>query len=284
MLFRSVTPGAFTFVEEGTNNGSNGFVCTNTGSITIGTTSISWVQFSGAGQITAGAGLTKTGNQLDVVGTANRITVNADNIDIAATYVGQTSITTLGTIGTGVWQGTIVNPTYGGTGVNNGSNTLTLAGNVNHAGAFTQTFTATANTSVTLPTTGTLATLANAETLSNKTITSSSFSGSTGAFTGNVTIGGTLGVTGASTLASATVSNLTSGRVTYAGASGVLQDSANLTFNGTTLTANTLAVTSNGTIGGTLGVTGNVTLSANLTGAGAATSTIDGFQIDGGTY
>ena len=118
----------------------------------------------------------------------------------------------------------------------------------------------------------------------SKTITSSSFSGSTGAFTGNVTIGGTLGVTGASTLASATVSNLTSGRVTYAGASGVLQDSANLTFNGTTLTANTLAVTSNGTIGGTLGVTGNVTLSANLTGAGAATSTIDGFQIDGGTY
>lgn len=43
--------------------------------------------------------------------------------------------------------------------------------------------------------------------------------------------------------ASLTVGNLTSGRVTYAGTGGILQDSANLTFNGTTLTANTLALT-----------------------------------------
>jgi len=61
--------------------------------------------------------------------------------------------------------------TYGGTGVNNGSNTITIAGNISHAGAFTQTFTATANTSVTLPTTGTLATLAGSETFTNKTLT-----------------------------------------------------------------------------------------------------------------
>ena len=82
------------------------------------------------------------------------------------------SLTSVGTIGTGVWQGTIVGPTYGGTGVNNGSNTLTLAGNVSHAGSFTQTFTATGNTSVTLPTTGTLATLAGTETFTNKSFNS----------------------------------------------------------------------------------------------------------------
>jgi hypothetical protein len=86
--------------------------------------------------------------------------------------VTSSALTTVGTIGTGVWQGTLVGATYGGTGVNNGSNTLTLAGNVSHAGAFTQTFTATGNTSVTLPTTGTLATLAGSETFTNKTLTS----------------------------------------------------------------------------------------------------------------
>ena len=61
--------------------------------------------------------------------------------------------------------------TYGGTGVNNGANTITVAGNLSHAGSFTQTFTATGNTSVTLPTTGTLATLTGSETLTNKTLT-----------------------------------------------------------------------------------------------------------------
>jgi len=65
----------------------------------------------------------------------------------------------------------IITGTYGGTGVNNGSNTITLGGNLTTSGAFTTTLTATGNTSVTLPTTGTLATLTGTETLSNKTIT-----------------------------------------------------------------------------------------------------------------
>lgn len=111
-----VTAGAFTFVEEGTTNADSGWVLTTNGTITIGTTALTFAQFSGAGQITAGAGLTKTGNTIDAVGTANRITVNADSIDIASTYVGQTSITTLGTITSGTWNATTIGPTYGGTG------------------------------------------------------------------------------------------------------------------------------------------------------------------------
>lgn len=63
-----------------------------------------------------------------------------------------------------------LSPSLGGTGTNNGSNTISLAGNVAHAGAFSQTFTATGTTSVTLPTSGTLATTSNSETLTNKTI------------------------------------------------------------------------------------------------------------------
>ncbi len=49
-------------------------------------------------------------------GTANRISITAGVIDIASTYVGQNSITTLGTIGTGTWQGTTIASGYGGTG------------------------------------------------------------------------------------------------------------------------------------------------------------------------
>lgn len=174
-----VGPGMFTFVEEGNIAADSGFVCTTNGAITIGSTAITWAQFSGAGQVVAGAGLTKTGNTVDVVGTTNRITVNADSIDIASTYVGQTSITTLGTITAGTWNGNIISGTYGGTGVNNGANTITLGGNLVTSGAFSTTFTTTATTNVTLPTTGTLATLTGTESLSNKTITSSSFSGTT---------------------------------------------------------------------------------------------------------
>ena len=84
--------------------------------------------------------------------------------------VANSSLTSVGTIATGTWQGTIVSPTYGGTGVNNASRTITLGGNLTTSGAFNTTLTSTGATNVTLPTTGTLATLAGTETITNKTI------------------------------------------------------------------------------------------------------------------
>jgi hypothetical protein len=77
-----VTAGVFTFVSEGTANADSGWVLTTNDEIVLGTTSLAFAQFSGAGQITAGAGLTKNGSTLDVVGTAGRIVVNADSIDL----------------------------------------------------------------------------------------------------------------------------------------------------------------------------------------------------------
>ena len=59
-----VTSGAFVFVEQGTVNADAGFVLTTDGTITVGTTALSFTQFSGAGQITAGDGLQKSGNAL----------------------------------------------------------------------------------------------------------------------------------------------------------------------------------------------------------------------------
>jgi hypothetical protein len=112
-----LTAGAFTFTEEGTANADNGYVLSTNGAITLGTTGITFEQFSGAGQISAGNGLTKTGNTIDVVGTADKITVSSNAITIASGYVGQTSITTLGTIATGVWNGTAIAVGSGGTGL-----------------------------------------------------------------------------------------------------------------------------------------------------------------------
>lgn len=77
----------------------------------------------------AGAGLTYTTGVLAVVGTASRISVAANSIDIDTGYVGQTSITTLGTITTGTWQSTDVGVDYGGTGVSTLASKGVLYGN-----------------------------------------------------------------------------------------------------------------------------------------------------------
>ena len=58
-------PGAFTFVEQGTTNADTGYVCTNN-SVIVGTTEITFAQFSGAGSYVAGNGLTLTGNSFSI--------------------------------------------------------------------------------------------------------------------------------------------------------------------------------------------------------------------------
>lgn len=126
---------AYVFVEEGTTNGDNGYLITVNAGGTLGVTDVTVVQFSGAGQITAGNGLVKTGNILDVVGTADRITVNADSIDIASTYIGQSSITTLGTITTGTWNGTAISVAYGGLGLTSAVTGLLKGNGTSYAAA-----------------------------------------------------------------------------------------------------------------------------------------------------
>ena len=109
-----------------------------------------------------------TGGVTSVSGTTGQITVTNGTttpvISISSTYAGQNTISTLGLITTGTWNGSIISGAYGGTGVNNGTNTITLGGNISTAGAITlsgaygTTITVTGTTSITLPTSGTLAT------------------------------------------------------------------------------------------------------------------------------
>lgn len=110
-----VTSGMFVFVEQGTSSADSGWVLTTDGTITLGTTALSFTQFSGAGQIVAGTGLTKEGSTLDVrTASVNRIVVNADSIDLATTGVGA-----------GTYKSVTVD-TYGR--ITAGTNPTTLAG------------------------------------------------------------------------------------------------------------------------------------------------------------
>ena len=79
-----LTGGSFVFVEEGTLNANNGYTFTHTGAPTFGTTDLDVSQFSGAGQITAGAALTKSGNQLDVAVDDSSVEVNSDALRVKA--------------------------------------------------------------------------------------------------------------------------------------------------------------------------------------------------------
>ena len=82
-----VTGGTFFFVEEGTVNADNGFVMTNDGSVTVGTTALVFTQFSGAGQVIAGAALTKSGNTLNVGVDDSSIEVNSDALRVKASGI-----------------------------------------------------------------------------------------------------------------------------------------------------------------------------------------------------
>ena len=95
--------GMFTFIEQGTVNADNGFVCTsNKGSAVVGTNNLTYVQFSGAGQITAGDGLDKSANTLSVDLKANGgLVIESTEIavDLAASSI--TGILAIGDGGTG---------------------------------------------------------------------------------------------------------------------------------------------------------------------------------------
>jgi len=172
----------------------------------------------------------------------------------AATFGAITGTTITGT-GTATLNDVAIGGGYGSTGV-----TISTAGVIQANGAITSDGAITG---------GSL-------TDGTATLSSGALSGATtGAFSSNVTVGGTLGVTGESTLSSATVSDLTDNRIVIAGTSGALEDSANLTFDGTTFE-----------VGGGYGATGlDIAMDGNVSTNGTITAdgTITGGSLTDGT-
>lgn len=107
-----VTSGMYVFVEQGTTNGAKAFVLVTPGTITVGTTPLTFTLFSGGGT--------------SVVGTANRITVTGAQVDVASTYAGQSSIATVGSITAGEWR---VETVSGGTRLGSGAGAVMAGAN-----------------------------------------------------------------------------------------------------------------------------------------------------------
>ena len=86
-----VNSGMFTFVEEGDINANGGFVLATDGNIAVGTTELEFVQFSGMGQVIAGYGIGKNGNEVFLAdsgvaaGTYTKVTVDAKGRVVSAT-------------------------------------------------------------------------------------------------------------------------------------------------------------------------------------------------------
>ena len=150
-----ITGADFLFVQKGASGGSTGWVQTDKVVSGVGSSDVTFVQFSAANSYLAGDGIDITGNTIKVkldtnsglsvssgsltisgiAGTAattgltysagvlqigtdgTSIDINASgNLEIKSTWVGQSAITTVGTISSGTWHGDVVTYAYGGTG------------------------------------------------------------------------------------------------------------------------------------------------------------------------
>ncbi len=154
--------GAFCFIEEG-SQADTGWVCTsNVGADVVDTDSLAFTQFS-ATTVTAGAGLTKTGNTIDVVANADgTITVNANDIQVATGGLTNTQINASAAI-----DGTKIAPAFGAQSISQTGATSITAGSagfigvaLDTSGAATLTLGGTNATALTVSRTGITTTVA----------------------------------------------------------------------------------------------------------------------------
>ncbi len=172
---------------------------------------------------TAAAFVTSGANSLTLTttGTTN-VTLPTSGTLVNSSVTTLSSLSSVGTITSGVWNGTIISPTYGGTGINNGTSTITLAASLTTSGANPLTLTTTGTTNLTLPTTGTLV---------NTAVTTLSSLSSIGTITSGTWNGTLIGVGYGGT---GTATTFTAGSIVFAGASGVYtQNNADLFWDNT---------------------------------------------------
>lgn len=270
-----VTAGLFTFVEEGTANADSGWILSSNQPITVGTTSLTFVQFSAAGQITAGAGLTKTGNTIDVASTGGgSLTIGADSINLTSGIIGtpgtyrSVTVDTYGRVTAGTTPTTFSGYAISDTSANlaaaitdeTGSGSLVFATSPTLVTPTLGVASATTINKVTLtaPATGSTLTIADGKTLTaSNTLTFTGTDSSSVAFG----TGGTVAYTGG-TLAQFAAT-------TSAQLAGVINDE---TGSGALVFATSPSLTTPALSGETFSTTNNVSAGTNAQGQGALSS------------
>ena len=310
---------AYTFIQDGTLYADTGWTCTNndTTPIVIGTTAINWVQFSGAGQYTAGNALTLSGTQFNVnidTSGANTIGINGSNelyIPASATLttpnIGAatgTSVSVTGSVtGGNLYTGgevsatgtaTAGNVSTGGyvtaTGNVTGGNVLTggessASGNVTGGNVLTGGL-VSATSTVTGGNLATGGTVSATGTVTGGNVETGGYVSATGTATaGNVETGGYVSATGSVTGGNlytggdvSATGNITGANFSTTGSSGNITGANNIVA--TTISGTSTVIGGNVETGGYVTATGNVTGGNVLTGGLiSATSDITGGNI-----
>ena len=225
------------------------------------------------------AGLALSVSTVYAVATNRNDAINTLTIDTSV-VLGASSVTG-GTYTGGTWNGNVITPAYGGTGIaNNAASTITITG------AYGTTITVTGTTGVTLPTSGTLATLAGSEELTHKTLNASVAKGTwtaSGTWTLPAhTFGGAVTATGQTitggTYSGPTLNGTVAGTPTWASTQAL-----NTSGNAATATALETARTINGT---SFNGTANITVTAagsTLTGTSLASGIVSSSLTSVGT-
>ena len=250
-------PGAFTFIETGTVQADTGWVCTTDSPVTVGTTAIVFTQFSGAGQYSAGTGLSLTGTVFSIANTAVTIGSYGNSSAISTFTVNQQGqLTVAGTSNITAPAGDLTGTTLNANVVTSSLTTVGTLGNLSVTGNATGgnlltggIVSATSNIiGGNITTTG----IANVGTLEATAMTiSGNITG------GNLLTGGILSAAGSIT----TVGNVVGGNVNTAGvmSAGSVNATANIAGG-------------NITTGGIISATGGITSAANVIGGNITTA------------
>ena len=134
LQINSKASGTFVFVENGTYNGNTGWICNSPGDLdTVATDPLSYTQFTGIGDLSAGHGIYKFANSLNVsvdgtsleINGSNQVVISSNGVSLGLTggsgnplrtSADQSHVTKLGTVEIGTWNASPIDGLYGGTG------------------------------------------------------------------------------------------------------------------------------------------------------------------------